>query len=129
MSQETTATKQEEQKTSELQQQKKEEQKPQQATTTTKEEKKSKPEKENFEMVINFRRVIMGRKTTRTKRAIKYVRYMVKRHFGAEKVIIDPLLAKAITINGRDKIVRRVRIAVKRIGEKTYLARLAIKSE
>jgi len=86
-------------------------------------------EKDNFEMVINFKRVIMGRKTTRTKRAIKLIKDIVKRHFGAEKVILDPILAKSITYNGRDKIVRKVRIAVKKVGEKTYLVRLALKSE
>ncbi|BAB66438.1 MULTISPECIES: 50S ribosomal protein L31e [Sulfurisphaera] len=86
-------------------------------------------EKDNFEMVINFKRAFMGRRNQRTKRAIKMIRNIVQRHFGAEKVIIDPLLAKSITYNGRDKIVRKVRVAVKKIGEKTYLVRLALKSE
>ena len=86
-------------------------------------------EKDNFEMVINFKRVIMGRRNARTKRAIKLIRDTIKRHFGAEKVIIDPLLAESVTYNGKDKIVRKVRVAVKKIGEKTYLVRLALKSE
>ncbi|MEJ2775111.1 50S ribosomal protein L31e [Sulfolobaceae archaeon RB850M] len=78
-------------------------------------------------MVVNFRRVFMGRRTVRAKMAIKLIRYIVHRHFDAEKVIIDPLLARAISTNGKDKIVRKVRIAVKKVGEKTYLVRLAIK--
>ncbi|BFH74391.1 50S ribosomal protein L31e [Sulfurisphaera javensis] len=86
-------------------------------------------EKDNFEMTINFKRVIMGRRNTRTKRAIKLIRNIIQRHFGAEKVIIDPILAKSITYNGKDRIVRKVRVAVKKIGEKTYLVRLALKSE
>ena len=85
-------------------------------------------EKDNFEMVINFKRVIMGRRNARTKRAIKLIRNIVKRHFGAEKVILDPILAKSITYNGKDKIVRKVRVVVKKVGEKTYLVRLALKS-
>jgi len=85
-------------------------------------------EKDNFEMVINFKRVIMGRRNARTKRAIKLIRNIVKKHFGAEKVILDPLLAKSITYNGKDKIVRKVRVVVKKVGEKTYLVRLALKS-
>jgi large subunit ribosomal protein L31e len=125
--------KEEEQKQlTEKQEETKKEEKKEEKKTQTKEvekerKKSTKKEKENFEMVVNFRRVFMGRRTVRAKRAIKLIRYIVHRHFDAEKVIIDPLLARAISTNGKDKIVRKVRIAVKKVGEKTYLVRLAIK--
>ncbi|WP_225905826.1 50S ribosomal protein L31e [Stygiolobus caldivivus] len=80
-------------------------------------------------MVVNFRRAFMGRSTVRTRRALNIIRYTVRRHFGAEKVIIDPILARAVSVNGRDKIVRKIRINVRKVGEKIYLVTLALKSE
>ena len=105
-----------------------EEQKPAEKKPTEK-KKHAKKEKDNFEMVVNFKRVFMGRRNVRTKRAIKLIRKLVVRHFGAERVIIDPILASAITYNGKDKIVRKIRINVRKIKEKTYLVTLALKSE
>ncbi|QGA54855.1 50S ribosomal protein L31e [Sulfolobus sp. E5-1-F] len=85
-------------------------------------------EKDNFEMVINLRKIKTGKRTKRSKRAVKFVRKIVARHFNADKVVIDPLLAKSISKNGNDKIVSKVRVVVSKIGEKIYLVRLAIKS-
>jgi large subunit ribosomal protein L31e len=84
-------------------------------------------EKENFEMVINFRRVKMGRRSRRFIRAIKLIRAKIIRHFGAERVIIDPLLIKYLSSNQRDKIKSKIRLNIVKVGEKTYLARLAVK--
>lgn len=86
-------------------------------------------EKDNFEMVINLRRIATGKKTRRYARALKYIRKIVSRHFKAEKVIIDPLVAEAISTNKQDKIVGKVRVIVNKIEEKTYLVKLGIKSE
>jgi large subunit ribosomal protein L31e len=85
-------------------------------------------EKDYFEMVINFRRAFMGRRNVRFRRALRMIRETVKRHTGAERVVLDPVLVNAISTNKRDKIVRKVRIAAKKIGEKTYLVQLAVKS-
>ncbi|BDB97243.1 MAG: 50S ribosomal protein L31e [Saccharolobus sp.] len=85
-------------------------------------------EKDNFEMVINLRRIKMGRRNGRSKRAIKFIRKVIARHFNAEKVIIDPLVARAVSTNGNDKIRSKVRVVVSKVGEKIYLVRLAIKS-
>ncbi|QXJ33383.1 50S ribosomal protein L31e [Saccharolobus shibatae] len=85
-------------------------------------------EKDNFEMVINLRKIKTGKKTGRSKRAVKFVRKIVARHFNADKVVIDPLLAKSISKNGNDKVVSKVRVVVSKVGEKIYLVRLAIKS-
>ncbi|WP_338600219.1 50S ribosomal protein L31e [Sulfolobus tengchongensis] len=86
-------------------------------------------EKDNFEMVINLRKIKTGKRTGRSKRAIKFIRKIVLRHFNAEKVVIDPLLTRSISKNGDDKIVGKVRVVVSKIGEKIYLVRLAIKSK
>ncbi|ADX83077.1 50S ribosomal protein L31e [Saccharolobus islandicus] len=85
-------------------------------------------EKDNFEMVINLRKIKTGKRTGRSKRAVKFVRKIVTRHFNADKVVIDPLLAKSISKNGNDKVVSKVRVVVSKVGEKIYLVRLAIKS-
>ncbi|MEM0373980.1 MAG: 50S ribosomal protein L31e [Sulfolobaceae archaeon] len=84
-------------------------------------------EKENFEMVINLRRVKMGRRTRRFVRSIKVIREKVIRHFGAEKVIIDPLVLNYLSSNQKDKIKGRIRLNISKIGEKTYLVKLAVK--
>jgi len=84
-------------------------------------------EKENFEMVINLRRVKMGRRTRRFVRGVKLIREKVKRHFGAEKVIIDPLVLNYLSSNQRDKVRGRIRLNISKIGEKTYLVKLAVK--
>lgn len=86
-------------------------------------------EKDNFEMVINLRRVATGKRTRRYVRALNYIRKIIARHFKAEKVIIDPLLADAISTNKNDKILSKIRVVVNKIEEKTYLVKLAIKSE
>ncbi|AAK40682.1 50S ribosomal protein L31e [Saccharolobus solfataricus] len=85
-------------------------------------------EKDNFEMIINLRKIKTGKRTGRSKRAVKFIKKVVARHFNAEKVIIDPLLAKSISKNGNDKIVSKIRVVVSKIEEKIYLVRLAIKS-
>lgn len=109
----------------EVQQEKKSEKKEQK----TAEKKRAKKEKDNFEMVVNFRRAFMGRRNVRARRALNMIRNSVKRHFDAERVIIDPILTRAVSTNGRDKIVRKVRINVRKVGEKIYLVTLALKSE
>lgn len=86
-------------------------------------------EKDNFVMTINLRRVILGRRTVRFKRSVKVIVNKIKRHFGAEKVIIDPLLLRIISSNQRDKVKSRVTVNVLKIGEKTYLVRPAVKVE
>ncbi len=40
-------------------------------------------EKDNFEMVINLRKIKTGKRTGRSKRAVKFVRKIVARHFNA----------------------------------------------
>jgi LSU ribosomal protein L31E len=85
-------------------------------------------EKDYFEMVINFRRAFMGRRNVRFRRALRIVRETIKRHTGATRVILDPVLVDAISTNKKDKIVRRIRVAAKKIGEKTYLVQLAVKA-
>ncbi|MCG2888226.1 MAG: 50S ribosomal protein L31e [Sulfolobales archaeon] len=85
-------------------------------------------EKDYFEMVINFRRAFMGRRNVRFRRALRIIRETIKRHTGATRVILDPVLVDAISTNKKDKIVRRVRVAAKKIGEKTYLVQLAVKA-
>ncbi len=86
-------------------------------------------EKDNFIMTINLRRVILGRRPVRFRRSIKEVVDKVKRHFGAERVILDPMLAKVISSNGYDKVKSRVTVNVVKIGEKTYLVRPVVKLE
>lgn len=117
------------QKETEVKQEVQQEKKGEKKEQKTAEKKRAKKEKDNFEMVVNFRRVFMGRRNVRTRRALNMIRNIVKRHFGAERVIIDPILARAVSINGRDKIVRKVRINVRKVGEKIYLVTLALKSE
>jgi large subunit ribosomal protein L31e len=85
-------------------------------------------EKDYFEMVINFRRAFMGRRNVRFRRALRIIRETIKRHTGASRVVLDPVLVDAISTNKKDKIVRRVRVAAKKIGEKTYLVQLAVKA-
>ncbi|MCQ4344735.1 MAG: 50S ribosomal protein L31e [Sulfolobaceae archaeon] len=85
-------------------------------------------EKDYFEMVINFRRAFMGRRNVRFRRALRIIRETIKRHTGATRVILDPVLVDAISTNKKDKIVRRIRVAAKKIGEKTYLVQLAVKA-
>jgi len=85
-------------------------------------------EKDYFETVINFRRAFMGRRNVRFRRALRIIRETIKRHTGATRVILDPVLVDAISTNKKDKIVRRVRVAAKKIGEKTYLVQLAVKA-
>ncbi len=86
-------------------------------------------EKDNFEMVINLRRVKMGRRNVRSRRAVNTIREIVRRHFNAERVVVDPILPRIITMNGSDKVRGKVRIVVTKIGEKIYLVRPAIKSK
>ncbi|EZQ06904.1 MULTISPECIES: 50S ribosomal protein L31e [Acidianus] len=86
-------------------------------------------EKDNFEMVINLRKIATGKRTKRAPRALREIKEIISRHFGAEKVIIDPVLANAISTNGYDKVVSRVRVITSKIDEKTYLVKLAIKQE
>ena len=86
-------------------------------------------EKDNFEMVINLRKIATGKRVNRLGRAIKEIKSKITRHFGAEKVIIDPLVVKSLSTNGYDKIKSRIRVVVSKLDEKTYLVKLAIKSE
>ncbi|BBG23911.1 50S ribosomal protein L31e [Sulfuracidifex tepidarius] len=86
-------------------------------------------EKDNFEMVINLRRAVMGKRNVRSRRAMHIIRDTVARHFNAERVVLDPILNQVVSINGREKIQNRVTIAVTKIGEKTFLVRPVIKSE
>lgn len=46
-------------------------------------------QKDNFEMVINFRRAHDSKRPKKFKTAVNSIRDTVKRHFGAEKVILD----------------------------------------
>jgi large subunit ribosomal protein L31e len=86
-------------------------------------------DKDNFEITIDLRRAIMGKRNNRSRRAINIIRERVARHFNAEKVVLDPLLNQFISTNGKDKIEGRINIVVTKIGEKTYLVRPIIKSE
>ncbi|AWS00049.1 50S ribosomal protein L31e [Metallosphaera hakonensis] len=86
-------------------------------------------QKDNFEMVINFRRAHDSKRPKKFKTAVNSIRDTVKRHFGAEKVILDPFLVAYISTDSREKVVRRVRIVVNKIGEKTFLVKLAVKPE
>ncbi|MUN28039.1 50S ribosomal protein L31e [Sulfuracidifex metallicus] len=86
-------------------------------------------EKDNFEITINLRRAIMGKRNVRARRAINIVRETVKRHFNAERVVLDPLLNQFISTNGREKIQEKITIVVTKLEEKTFLVRLVIKSE
>ncbi|EWG07749.1 MAG: 50S ribosomal protein L31e [Candidatus Aramenus sulfurataquae] len=85
-------------------------------------------EKDNFEMVINLRKVIMGKRTNRARRALRIIRETVARHFGAEKVILDPVLASIIARN-KEKVDSRVRVVVTKVGEKTFLVKYAVKEK
>ncbi|QKQ99277.1 50S ribosomal protein L31e [Metallosphaera tengchongensis] len=86
-------------------------------------------QKDNFELVINLRSAHNSKRTMKFKRAINEVKEEVARHFGANKVILDPLLVSAISNNSKDKLARKVRVVVLKIGEKTFLVRLAVKPE
>lgn len=86
-------------------------------------------EKDNFEMIVSLRKISTGNRPKRYERALKYIRNVIMRHFNAEKVILDPLIAEAISTNKRDKIVRKIRVVANKIDEKTYLVKLAINSE
>ncbi len=86
-------------------------------------------EKDNFEMTINLRRAIMGKRNVRSRRAINIIKETVARHFNAERVVLDPMLNQVVSINGREKIQSKVKIAVTKVGEKTFLVRPVIKSE
>ncbi|MEM0362368.1 MAG: 50S ribosomal protein L31e [Sulfolobaceae archaeon] len=85
-------------------------------------------EKNNFEMVINLRKIKNSKRNGRAKRAVKFIKKVVARHFNAEKVVLDPLIIRTISTNGNDKIKSKIRIAVTKIGEKIYLVRPVIKS-
>ncbi|ABP95782.1 MULTISPECIES: 50S ribosomal protein L31e [Metallosphaera] len=84
-------------------------------------------QKDNFEMVINLRKAHDSKRPKKFKSAVNLIRGTVSRHFGAEKVILDPFLLSYISSNSKDKITRRVRVVVTKIGEKTFLVKLAVK--
>ncbi|BCS94130.1 50S ribosomal protein L31e [Metallosphaera javensis (ex Sakai et al. 2022)] len=84
-------------------------------------------QKDNFEMIINLRRAHESKRPRKFKSAVNLIRDTVMRHFGAEKVVLDPFLLSYISANSRDKVARRVRIVVSKIGEKTFLVKLAVK--
>ncbi|AWR97710.1 50S ribosomal protein L31e [Acidianus sulfidivorans JP7] len=86
-------------------------------------------DKDNFELTINLRKIATSKRTKRYARAIKEIKQVISRHFNAEKIIIDPILAESISTNKQDKIVNRIRVIANKIDEKTYLVKLAIKSE
>ncbi|MEM0091364.1 MAG: 50S ribosomal protein L31e [Saccharolobus sp.] len=85
-------------------------------------------EKNNFEMVINLRKIKNSKRNGRSKRTVEFIKKVVARHFNAEKVVLDPLVIRTISTNGNDKIKNKIRIGVTKIGEKIYLVRPVIKS-
>ncbi|ARM76473.1 50S ribosomal protein L31e [Acidianus manzaensis] len=86
-------------------------------------------EKDNFEMTINLRKIATSGRSRRYAKALNHIKETITRHFNAEKVIIDPILAEAISTNKKDKVVNRIKVIVNKIDEKTYLVKLGIKSE
>ncbi|AEB94707.1 MAG: 50S ribosomal protein L31e [Metallosphaera sp.] len=86
-------------------------------------------QKDNFEMIINLSKAHESKKPVKFKRALNEIRDTVRRHFGAEKVVLDQVLVSKLSTNSRDKIARKVRVSINKIGEKTFLVKLAVKPE
>jgi len=86
-------------------------------------------EKDNFEMIINLRPAHEAKMPRKFKKAVNYIREVVTRYFGAEKVVLDQFLVSYLSVNSRSKIKRKVRVVVTKIGEKTFLVKLAVKPE
>ncbi|BBD72551.1 50S ribosomal protein L31e [Sulfodiicoccus acidiphilus] len=84
-------------------------------------------EKENFEMVISLREVQTGKRAGRASRAIREIRREVRRHTGATRVIVDPLLAELVLGRGRNRCPSKVTVAISKIGEKTVIVKSVLK--
>jgi large subunit ribosomal protein L31e len=80
-------------------------------------------------MIINLRPAHEAKMPRKFKKAVNYIREVVTRHFGAEKVVLDQFLVSYLSVNSRSKIKRKVRVVVTKIGEKTFLVKLAVKPE
>ncbi len=77
--------------------------------------------------VIPLKRIYWGgSRRTRGRRAIKYIRDFIARHFNAEKVIIDSSINEYIHSFKLEKPPRRIVVRVKRLEENIYKASLAL---
>ena len=67
-----------------------------------------------------------GSRRTRRRRAIKYIRDFIARHFSAEKVILDSSINEYLNSFKMEKPPRRLVVRVKRLEENIYKASIAI---
>ncbi|MDT7888478.1 MAG: 50S ribosomal protein L31e [Desulfurococcales archaeon] len=84
-------------------------------------------EKDEALYVIPLQRVYWGgSRRNRGRRAIRLIQEFVKRHFGAERVIIDNMVNEYILSYKIEKPPRRIAVKVIKIDEKIYKVLLAV---
>lgn len=84
-------------------------------------------EKDEALYIIPLQRVYWGgRRRTRGKRAVRLIRDFVKRHFNADRVIIDNMVNEYIFSRKIEKPPRRIAVKVIRIDEGIYKVLLAV---
>ncbi len=84
-------------------------------------------EKDEAIYVIPLSRVYWGgSRRTRGKRAIRLIREFVRRHFNAERVILDNMVNEYIFSYKIEKPPRRIAVKVIEIDEKIYKVLLAV---
>ncbi|MEM4971399.1 MAG: 50S ribosomal protein L31e [Sulfolobales archaeon] len=84
-------------------------------------------EKDEALYVIPLQRVYWGgSRRTRGKRAIRLIKEFVKRHFKAERVIIDNMVNEYIFSYKIEKPPRRIAVKVIKIDEGIYKVLLAV---
>lgn len=84
-------------------------------------------EKDEAVYVIPLSRIYWGgSRRTRGRRALKLIRGFVKRHFNAERVIIDNMVSEYIFSHKIEKPPRRIAVKVVKIDEGIYKVLLAV---
>jgi len=84
-------------------------------------------EKDEALYVIPLQRVYWGgSRRTRGKRAVRLIREFVKRHFKAERVIVDNMVNEYIFSRKIEKPPRRIAVKVIKIDEGIYKVVLAV---
>lgn len=84
-------------------------------------------EKDEAVYIIPLSRVYWGgSRRTRGKRAVRLIREFVKRHFGADRVIVDNMVNEYIFSYKIEKPPRRIAVKVIKIDEKIYKVLLAV---
>lgn len=67
-----------------------------------------------------------GSRRTRGKRAVRFIKEFIRRHFGAERVILDESISEYIFSRKIERPPRRIAVKISRIDEGIYKATLAV---